>query len=72
MAMYAAAPYSAFVLGGVASLVFGFVLFAAPGAGALALVWLIAAYAIIFGVLLIALAFRLHGLGQQRQAMGMA
>ena len=60
------------ILGGVASLVFGFVLFAAPGAGALALVWLIAAYAIIFGVLLIALAFRLHGLGQQRQAMGMA
>ena len=51
---------------------FGFVLFAAPGAGALAPVWLIATYAIIFGVLLIALAFRLHGLGQQRQAMGMA
>ena len=60
------------ILGGVASLVFGFVLFAAPGAGALALVWLIAAYAIIFGVLLIALAFRLHGLGQHRQAMGVA
>jgi uncharacterized membrane protein HdeD (DUF308 family) len=63
------------ILGGVASLVFGFVLFAAPGAGALALVWLIAAYAIIFGVLLIALAFRLHGLGQhqgQHQAMGVA
>ena len=60
------------ILGGVASLVFGFVLFAAPGAGALALVWLIGTYAIIFGVLLIALAFRLHGLGQRRQAMGMA
>jgi len=31
----------------------------APGAGALALVWVIGAYALIIGVLLVALAFRL-------------
>ena len=31
---------------------------AMPGAGALALLWVIAAYAIMFGVLLVTLAFR--------------
>jgi uncharacterized membrane protein HdeD (DUF308 family) len=60
------------VLGGVASLLFGVVLLAAPAAGALALVWLIAAYAIVFGVLMVALALRLHGMGQRRQAVGVA
>jgi uncharacterized membrane protein HdeD (DUF308 family) len=33
-------------------------LMAMPGAGALALLWVIAAYAIMFGVLLVTLAFR--------------
>jgi uncharacterized membrane protein HdeD (DUF308 family) len=60
------------VLGGIASIVFGVVLLAAPGAGALALIWLIAAYAIVFGVLLLALALRLHGMGQRRHAVGVA
>jgi uncharacterized membrane protein HdeD (DUF308 family) len=61
------------VLGGLASLLFGLVLFAAPGAGALALVWLIALYAVIFGVLMIGLAWRLRGMTSPgRQAMGMA
>jgi len=60
------------VLGGVASVVFGVLMLAMPAAGALALVWLIAAYAIVFGVLLIALAVRLHGLGARRHAMGTA
>ena len=53
-------------LSGVLSFVFGVVLAVAPGAGALALIWLIAIYAIIFGVLLLALAFRLHGLADRR------
>jgi uncharacterized membrane protein HdeD (DUF308 family) len=54
------------LLSGIASLVFGIVLVVAPGAGALALIWLIAAYAIIFGVLLLGLAFRLRGMAQRQ------
>ncbi len=53
-------------LGGAASVVFGLLLFFFPGAGALALAWLIGAYALLFGVLLIALGFRLRG-RQERQ-----
>jgi uncharacterized membrane protein HdeD (DUF308 family) len=60
------------VLGGIASMLFGIVLIAAPGAGAVAVVWLIAAYAVIFGVLMIALALRLHGMSQRRQATSTA
>ncbi|HEV7663030.1 MAG TPA: HdeD family acid-resistance protein [Chloroflexota bacterium] len=60
------------VLGGIASVLFAIVLLAAPGAGAVAVVWLIASYAIIFGVLMLGLAFRLHGAGQRRQAVSAA
>ena len=48
-------------LGGIASLVLGILLIIAPAMGALVVVWWIAAWAIIFGVLLIALAVRLRG-----------
>jgi uncharacterized membrane protein HdeD (DUF308 family) len=48
------------VASGVVSVVFGVLLFLAPGAGALALVWWIGAYAVIFGALLVGLAFRLR------------
>jgi uncharacterized membrane protein HdeD (DUF308 family) len=47
------------VLGGVLSVLFGLVLLVAPGAGAVALIWVIGSYAIVFGVLLVALSFRL-------------
>jgi len=47
------------ILNCVLSIVFGAILFAQPGAGALALVWMIAWYAMVFGGLYIALAFRL-------------
>jgi uncharacterized membrane protein HdeD (DUF308 family) len=48
------------VLGGVASIVFGLILGIFPGAGALAVAWLIGSYSMIFGILLLALAFRLQ------------
>lgn len=51
------------ILSGVLGVAFGLILLIAPGAGALAVVWLIAAYAVVFGVLMIALAFRLRKWG---------
>jgi uncharacterized membrane protein HdeD (DUF308 family) len=54
-------------LGGLASIVFGVLLLFNPAAGALAVVWLIAAYALVFGVLLVALAFRLRSWYQHHQ-----
>jgi uncharacterized membrane protein HdeD (DUF308 family) len=52
------------ILGGLASIVFGVILMVQPGAGALALLWLIATYAIVFGVLLVMLAFRVRAFGR--------
>ena len=49
------------ILGGILSLIFGLFVIAAPGAGALALVWVIASYAILFGILMIAFSLRLKG-----------
>jgi len=60
------------VLGGIASVLFGVLMLVMPAAGALAVVWLIATYAIVFGILLIALAVRLHGLGARSHALGTA
>jgi len=50
------------ILGGVASVVFGVLLLARPGAGALAVLTLIAAYAMIIGVILVILAFKVKGM----------
>jgi uncharacterized membrane protein HdeD (DUF308 family) len=47
-------------LSGILSVGFGVLLFVYPGAGALALVWWIGAYAIILGVMLISLGFKLR------------
>lgn len=49
-------------LSGLLSMVLGVLLFVAPGAGALAVLWWIGAFAIVFGVLTMILGFRLKGL----------
>ena len=55
-------------LRGALAILFGVVLFANPGAGALAVVWVIGAFSIVLGVLELALAFRLRGHHQRRTA----
>lgn len=52
------------ILGGLASVVFGTFLMAQPVAGALTMAWLIAAYAVLFGVVLVILAFRVRTYGK--------
>jgi uncharacterized membrane protein HdeD (DUF308 family) len=49
-------------LAGVFSILFGAVLLLNPVAGALAVVWIIGGYSIVFGVMLMALGFKLRGL----------
>jgi uncharacterized membrane protein HdeD (DUF308 family) len=48
-------------LGGVMSVLFGILLIVSPGTGLLALVWLVGAWAIVFGASSLGLAYRLHG-----------
>jgi uncharacterized membrane protein HdeD (DUF308 family) len=50
------------ILSGLLSMAFGILLIARPGSGALALVWIIAAFAVLHGCTLIALALRLKNL----------
>lgn len=55
------------IIAGILSVLFGAALVANPAAGALAVVWIIGAYAFIFGLMMIALAFRLRGLSQRSE-----
>ena len=48
-------------LSGVVSLVWGIMLWLSPIAGALVLTWWLGGYALVFGVLMLVLAFRLRG-----------
>jgi len=48
-------------LNGALSVLFGLLLFALPAMGELTLIWLVGGYAIFFGVLMLASAFRLRG-----------
>jgi uncharacterized membrane protein HdeD (DUF308 family) len=52
-------------LSGVLSVLFGLALVILPGAGALAVAWLIAGYALAFGALMLAVAFRLRSFIRQ-------
>jgi uncharacterized membrane protein HdeD (DUF308 family) len=60
------------ILSGVVSIIFGILLIAQPGAGAISIVWLLGAYALLFGILTLMLAFRLRGMRGTigRQATG--
>jgi uncharacterized membrane protein HdeD (DUF308 family) len=51
------------ILNGLLSVAFGVVIALFPGAGLVTLVWLIGIYAIVFGVILVALGLRLRGHG---------
>ena len=48
------------ILSGGVSIIFGGLMILNPGAGALAVIWLIGAFAVAYGVLLVALAVRLR------------
>jgi uncharacterized membrane protein HdeD (DUF308 family) len=60
------------ILSGVVSIIFGILLIAQPSVGAIAIVWLLGAYALLFGILTLLLAFRLRGMRNPigRQAPG--
>jgi uncharacterized membrane protein HdeD (DUF308 family) len=48
------------ILAGALSVIFGIIVLLAPGAGALGLIWVIGAYSIAFGILLVGLSLRLR------------
>jgi len=48
------------MLGGIASILFGILMVIYPLAGALTVIWLIGAYAVVFGVIMVGFAFRLR------------
>jgi uncharacterized membrane protein HdeD (DUF308 family) len=58
------------VLAGILSIVFGIFVLVFPGAGALALVWMVSFYSTFTGVLLLALAFRLRSSAKTTQGPG--
>jgi uncharacterized membrane protein HdeD (DUF308 family) len=51
-----------FILAGIASIAFGVLLIMNPGSGLLAVIWLVGIYAVIFGISLLMLGFRLKNL----------
>jgi uncharacterized membrane protein HdeD (DUF308 family) len=51
-------------LAGVASILFGIVIYLFPAAGALSIVWLIGSFAIAFGAFLLMLGWRLRGIDE--------
>jgi uncharacterized membrane protein HdeD (DUF308 family) len=53
------------ILSGALSVVFGILLIARPSAGALSVVWIIGAYAVVFGIFLLMLAAKLKGFAAQ-------
>jgi uncharacterized membrane protein HdeD (DUF308 family) len=57
------------VVSGLISIIFGIVLLANPGAGALATIVVIGAFALLFGAMMIVLAFRVRGLPKRLERL---
>jgi uncharacterized membrane protein HdeD (DUF308 family) len=51
------------IFSGILSVIFGVLVFVYPGASALSILWLIAIYAVVLGIALVALGFRMKSLG---------
>lgn len=58
------------VLAGILSIAFGIFMFARPAAGLLSVVWVIAFYAVLEGILLVTVGFRLRSLWDRVQQHG--
>ena len=56
------------ILNGLLSVAFGIIILVFPAVGLVTLVWLLGAYAVVFGILLVALGFRLRSHGQAAAA----
>ena len=56
------------ILSGVLSVVFGVLVIAMPSAGALSIIWLIGVYAVLFGIMMLTVAFKLKGLVSEARA----
>lgn len=56
------------VLGGLASILFGVIMVARPGAGALAVLTLIGFWSIVTGIFLVLVSFRVKSVGGRRGA----
>jgi uncharacterized membrane protein HdeD (DUF308 family) len=57
-------------LSGLASIVFGFLMLASPGVGALAVLWLIGVWALVAGGALVVLSFRVRGVARRLAQAG--
>jgi len=53
------------ILAGVVSVLFGGALIASPGAGALSVLWMIGGFAVVLGLILVTLSFKVKGLRNQ-------
>ena len=57
-------------IGGALSIAFGLLMFYRPLAGGVAVVWWLGAYALMFGVVMVVLGFRLRGLHHAMRGAG--
>jgi uncharacterized membrane protein HdeD (DUF308 family) len=60
------------IFGGVVSMLYGFLMILAPPLGAVVLTWWLGAFALVFGVALIVLAFRLRSERNRSEVIGSA